>query len=63
MPLLWFCVCAYLMFAVVGLIEAEISVRPGASPSTAQAVATILWFALSHPALSALRWARLQLSR
>ncbi|QCO16574.1 hypothetical protein D3869_14730 (plasmid) [Azospirillum brasilense] len=56
MSLFWFCACAYLLFSAVGLLEADIRVKPGASPSTAQIVWTTLSFALAYPASAALRW-------
>jgi len=56
MSLFWFCACAYLLVSAVGLFEAEIRVKPGASPSVAQIVWTTLFFALTYPASAAIRW-------
>lgn len=56
MSFLWFCTCAYLLVSIVGLLEADIRVRPGASPSALQIVRSALLFALTHPADAALRW-------
>ncbi|MCW2239290.1 hypothetical protein M2351_003920 [Azospirillum canadense] len=63
MSLFWFCACAYLLFSAVGLLEADIRVKPGASPSTACIVGTTLCFALAHPTSAALRWAAAQSRR
>ena len=56
MSLFWFCACAYLLVSAVGLLEAEIRVKPGASPSAAQIAWTTLCFALMYPASAAIRW-------
>jgi hypothetical protein len=56
MSLLWLFACVYLLFSIVGVVEADIRVKPGASPSAVLVAVSTLVFALTHPATATLRW-------
>lgn len=55
MSFIWFCACAYLLVGIVGLLEAEVRVKPGTSPLAVQIVWSTLRFALMYPASAMMR--------
>ena len=59
----WFGTCVYLLFSVVGLLEADIRLRKGANPSLAAIVWAALRFGLCYPAASLIRWVSARVQR
>jgi hypothetical protein len=60
MSLIWFCACAYLLVGIIGLLEAEVRVKPGSTPLAVQIAWSTLCFALTYPASAMMRWIMLR---